>query len=133
MKFLKVFAVLAALTVAACASAAPFDVTAQFAPPVVDALHGPAESYRLYQGCRDGETKLLVGQVTPGQTFAGLLAANGTYSFCVHAVNATAEGPRSNIQVVNINDFDPAPGAPVNFIISVTCDASCSVNISSEQ
>lgn len=122
-----------AVTLAAAASGAPpYDVTATFDPPVVTATEGPADGFRLYQGCRAGESKALVGEVTSGQTFTGLLTADGTYSFCVHAYNATGEGPSSPVAVVTINDFDPAPGVPVNFNITVTCDASCTVNITME-
>ena len=105
-------------------AAPPYDVTASF-----DAASGTVDGYRLYQGCRAGESKALVGTVVSGQTFTGLLTADGEYSFCVHAFNATGEGPSSNVAVVNINDFDPVPGAPGNFVISVSCDASCDVTI----
>lgn len=121
--------VFAAATVDA---APPYDVTVQFDAPVVDATHGPVEGYRLYQGCRSGETKTAIGEATSGQTFTGLLTADGEYSFCVHAFNSTGEGPRSSVQVLTFDDFEPAPGAPLNFQITLTCDASCSVNISSE-
>lgn len=113
-------------------AAPPYDVTATFTAPVVDATHGPPTGYRLYRGCRAGETKVLVGSVTSGQTFTGLLTADGTYSFCVHAFNATGQGPSSNVAVVVINDFEPVPGAPTNFGITVTCDSSCTVNVTIE-
>ncbi len=109
----------------------PYDVTATFTAPVVDATHGMPTGYRLYQGCATGQTKTLVGTVTSGQKFTGLLTADGSYSFCVHAFNGTGEGPRSNIANVVIDDFDPVPGAPTNFTVTISCDASCTVNVTS--
>lgn len=123
---------LAALFMTTAYADPPYSVTATFTAPVVDATHGAADGYRLYQGCQAGETKTLVGTVASGQTFTGLLTAQGTYSFCVHAFNTAGEGPRSNIQVVNINDFAPAPGAPTNLQVTVTCDASCTVTITNQ-
>ena len=109
---------LAALTIAAVSSsgntAPPYSVTATFDPA------SGATSYRLYQGCQVGETKALLGPIVSGQTLNGVIPAAGTYSFCVHGVNAAGEGPRSNIQVVNISDVIP-PGAPSNFQIVITC------------
>ena len=113
------FTAIALLLVTACAvpsyAAPPYDVTATFA-----AADG-AIGHRLYQGCSQGETKTLIGTVTSGQTFAALLTAPGEYSFCVHGFNAVGEGPRSNIQVVNITDLGDVPGQPANFTITVTC------------
>lgn len=96
-------------------AAPPFSVTTTFsgAPG--------ASGHRLYQGCRAGETKALIGPVSSGQTFANLIASAGTYSFCVHGFNATGEGPSSNVAVVNIQDVQPPPGAPSNFTITIQC------------
>lgn len=109
---------LAALICAAfplfASSAPPYNVTATFDPA------SGATSYRLYQGCRTGESKALVGNVVSGQTFNGLLTSAGEYSFCVHGVNVAGEGPRSNIAVVNIADVLP-PSAPSNFQITISC------------
>lgn len=111
--------VLAVLICAACSTSAlaapPYSVTAQFDPAA------GAASHRLYQGCRAGETKALIGTVASGQTFANLLASPGTYSFCVHGVNSSGEGPSSNVAVVNISDVQDVPGAPGNFTITITC------------
>jgi len=95
-------------------AAPPYSVTATFVPAP------SATSHRLYQGCRTGETKVLIGSVTSGQTFTNLLTVAGEYSFCVHGVNTAGEGPRSNIAVVNISDVN-VPGAPSNFQITITC------------
>jgi hypothetical protein len=118
------FLVLAAsvLIGALCASAAgstpPYDVTATFQSP---ASGGAVQGYRLYRGCRAGETKTLVGPVTSGQTFPALLTAPGEYSFCAHAFNGAGEGPSSNVAIVTITDVPDVPGAPQNFQIVVTC------------
>ena len=126
-----------ALVVLACACSTPsfadppYDVTITFAAPAVTAAQGAPTGYRLYRGCRTGETKALVGAATNGQKFTGLLTTGGEHSFCLHAFNATGEGPRSNIAIANINDFDPVPGAPTSFSVTVSCDASCTVNITS--
>jgi hypothetical protein len=125
--------VASALIGAACSfsamSAPPYDITATFtAAP-------NATSHRLYRGCRAGETKALVGTVTSGQTFTGLLTAQGEYSFCVHGVNSAGEGPSSNIAVVNVTDLPDVPGAPSNFTITLTCQQhpsglpSCAVTV----
>ena len=126
--------VVGALIGVACAnsalSAPPYDVTATFSP-----ASGQVDGYRLYQGCRVGETKTLVGPVISGQTFNGLLTAPGEYSFCAHAFNAAGEGPSSNVAVVTITDLPDVPGAPQNFQIVVTCQQhpsglpSCAVNV----
>lgn len=112
----------------------PYDVTVTFTP-ANDPAFGPPTSHRLYQGCATGQTKTLVGTATSGQTFTGLLPAAGTYSFCVHGVYTTPdgpqEGPRSNIANVVINDWDPPTGTPTNLNVTVSCDASCTVNITS--
>ena len=113
-----VLALVAASFALACSvvqAAPPYSVTATFAPA------SGASGHRLYQGCRAGETKALVGAVSSGQTFANLIAVAGTYSFCVHGFNATGEGPSSSVAVVNISDVEPAPGAPGNFSITITC------------
>lgn len=129
---MKYFAALLLTLVAAAACAAPpYDVTITFTAPATTPTQGAPTGYRLYRGCRTGETKTLVGAATNGQNFAGLLTANGEYSFCLHAFNATGEGPRSNIAIATINDFDPVPGAPTSFTVTVSCDASCTVNITS--
>lgn len=124
-------AVVFAVVPLTASAAPPYDVTATFTPPAVDATHGAPTGYRLYKGCATGQTKALVGTVTSGQKFTGLLTVDGSYSFCVHAFNATGEGPRSNIANVVINDYDPAPGAATNFTVTVSCDASCTVEITS--
>lgn len=114
--------VVGALIGALCASVAgstpPYDVTATFQAPTSG---GAVQGYRLYQGCRAGERKTLVGAVTSGQTFPRLLTAPGEYSFCAHAFNGAGEGPSSNVAIVTITDLPDVPGAPQNFQIVVTC------------
>lgn len=110
-------------------AAPPYDVTATFT------VGSGATSHRLYRGCRAGETKTLMGTVTSGQTFTGALTAAGEYSFCVHGVNASGEGPRSNIVVATVSEV-PLPGAPSNLVITVTCPittpTTCSVTTAVE-
>ncbi len=107
-------------------AAPPYDVTATFDPPPDG---GTPAGYRFYEGCVDDANRgTLVGEVSSGQTFAGLLPGNGTYTFCVSAYNATGEGSISDVVQIAVV-VEPVPGRPVNLQITVTCDASCTVDI----
>ncbi|MCK9468217.1 MAG: hypothetical protein M0Q49_02265 [Porticoccaceae bacterium] len=104
----------------------PYDLTATFQPP---ADGGPVEGYRLYQGCDNLAQKTLVGEVQSGQTLSGAIQVQGVHHFCVAAYNAAGEGAITDVARVEIDDFDPVPGAVQNLQIQVSCDASCNVTV----
>lgn len=112
--------------VSALALAAPYDLTATFDAPTAG---GQVDGYRLYRGCNNLAAKQLVGEVQSGQTLTGAIAEQGSHHFCVAAFNETGEGEISEIVQVNIDDFEPVPGAVQNLIIQVSCDASCNVTV----
>ena len=110
-------------------AAPPYDVTVTFSPPSVG---GAPDGYNLYvDDCAvSGPLGAAVGSVSSGQTFPGLILADGTYDFCVRAFNAAGENPDpGQVATAVINDL-PIPG-PVNSLgIQVTCPLSnCTINV----
>jgi len=73
-------------------AAAPYDVTVTFSAPTTG---GTPDGYNLYvDDCAvTGPIGAAVGSVTSGQTFPGLIVADGTYQFCVRPFNAAGEQP----------------------------------------
>lgn len=120
------FLFLAVMIGISCASAAPYDLTATFDAPTTG---GQVVGYRIYRGCEDLPNRQLVGEVESGQTLTGAVAQDGSHYFCVAAFNSTGEGAIEEIVQVNIDDFEPVPGAVSNLQISVSCDASCNVTV----
>jgi len=122
---LLLFLLIPALVVAA----PPYDVTVTFSPP---ASGGAPDGYRLYvDDCAvGGAVGSSVGTVTSGQTFPGLITADGTYQFCVRPFNAAGEQPDpGQVATAIISDL-PIPG-PVNSLgIQVDCPLSnCTINV----
>jgi len=106
--------------------AATYDVTAEFTPATTG---GPSTGYRLYRGCDNLATKTLIAEVTPGQSVPGALPTQGQHYLCVSAYNSTGESEINEIAAININDFEPVPGAPSNLHVNVSCDTSCNVSV----
>jgi len=110
-------------------AAPPYDVTVTFTPPVTG---GAPDGYNLYvDDCAvSGAVGAAVGTVTSGQTFPGLIVADGTYQFCVRAFNAAGEQPSAGqVATADISDL-PLPGPVNNLGIQITCPASnCTVTV----
>ena len=110
-------------------AAPPYDVTVTFSPPSVG---GAPDGYNLYvDDCAvSGPLGAAVGSVTSGQTFPGLILADGTYDFCVRAFNAAGENPDpGQVATAVISDL-PLPGPVENLGIQVTCPTSnCVINV----
>jgi hypothetical protein len=110
-------------------AAPPYDVTVTFSPPLTG---GAPDGYNLYvDDCAvTGPVGAAVGSVTSGQTFLGLILADGTYDFCVRAFNVAGENPDpGQVATAVINDL-PLPGPVENLGIQVVCpDSSCTINV----
>ncbi len=117
------------LTFVSVAQAASYDLTATFSAP---ADGGPVTGYRLYRGCDNLATKTLVGAIVSGQPLAGALPNQGQHYLCVAAYNATGEGLITEVVSIDINDFDPVPGAVQGLQFNIGCDASCNVTITTQ-
>ena len=110
-------------------AAPPYDVTVTFSPPITG---GAPDGYNLYvDDCAvTGAIGSPAGTVTSGQTFPGLIVADGTYQFCVRPFNAAGEQPNpGQVATADISDL-PIPG-PVNSLgIQVDCPLSnCTINV----
>ena len=110
-------------------AAPPYDVTITFTPPA----SGPVpDGYSLYvDDCAaTGPVGAAVGTATSGQTFPGLIVADGTYQICMRTFNATGENPDPGpVATAIINDV-PVPGPIGNFDVQVTCPLSnCTINV----
>jgi hypothetical protein len=109
-------------------AAPPYDVTVTFSPPLTG---GPPDGYNLYvDDCAVSGPVGAPTLVTSGQTFPGLILADGTYDFCVRAFNAAGENPDpGQVATAVINDL-PLPGPVENLGIQVVCpDSSCTINV----
>ena len=110
-------------------AAPPYDVTVTFSPPTTG---GAPDGYNLYvDDCVvTGAVGAAVATVTSGQTFLGLIAADGTYQFCVRPFNTAGEQPDpGQVATAIISDL-PLPGPVNNLGIQVTCPASnCTINV----
>ena len=109
-------------------AAPPYDVNVTFSPPIIG---GAPDGYNFYIG--DCAVTGPIGAGLPvisGQTFPGLITADGTYQMCVRAFNAAGENPDPGlVATVVINDL-PLPGPVQNLGIQVTCPASnCTINV----
>lgn len=124
---------LIALLPATLIAAPPYDVTVTFNAPTTG---GAPDGYSLYvDDCAvSGATGAAVGAVVSGQTFNGLLTADGTYEICVRAFNAAGEQPDPGpVATVTVSDL-PLPGPIENLDIQIGCpNGSCTVEISIAQ
>ncbi len=130
MKWIKIFVCIFVFSIIGAALAAPpYDVTVTFSPPTTG---GAPDGFNLYiDDCAvTGAIGASAGTVTSGQTFPGLIVADGTYQFCVRAFNAAGEQPDpGQVATAVISDL-PIPG-PVNSLgIQVDCPLSnCTINV----
>ena len=134
MKRLKQFCLLVALGIALLPSfvvqaAPPYDITVTFNAPTTG---GAPDGYNFYvDDCAvGGPAGAPVGTVTSGQTFAGLITADGSYQMCVRAFNATGENPDPGpVATVDIADL-PLPGPVENLDVTVACpNGGCTVTV----
>jgi len=120
----------------------PYDVTVTFSPPVSGGAPG---GYNLYvDDC--AVTGAVGAPVSPaydpsapitvppssgtfsGKTYTGLIIADGTYQFCVRAVNLAGEQPDPGETATVIIDALQIPGTINGLGIQITCDATgCTV------
>jgi len=110
-------------------AAPPYDITATFSPPITG---GVPDGYNLYvDDCAvNGAIGAPVGSVVSGQTFPGLIVADGTYQLCVRAFNAAGEQPDPGQVATAIIADLPLPGPVNNLGIQVTCPTSnCTINV----
>ena len=110
-------------------AAPPYDITVTFSPPITG---GAPDGFNLYvDDCAlTGAVLSPAGTVTSGQTFPGLIVADGTYQFCVRPFNSAGEQPDpGQVATADIADL-PIPG-PVNSLgIQVDCPLSnCTINV----
>jgi hypothetical protein len=110
-------------------AAPPYDITVTFNPPLSG---GTPDGYNFYvDDCAvTGPVGAPVGTVTSGQTFVGLITADGTYQMCVRSFNAAGENPDPGpVATVEIADL-PLPGPVENLDIQVTCPTGgCTVTV----
>ncbi len=122
-------AIMLSLLWATVQAAPPYDITVTFTAPVTG---GTPDGYQLYvDDCATtGAVGAPVGTATSGQTFPGLIIADGTYQFCVRAFNAAGEQPDpGQVATAIISDL-AIPGPIGNLGISVLCPASnCTINV----